>query len=442
MSCGGIRDHLGGGFHRYSVDEFWHVPHFEKMLYDQAQIAASLVEAWQITKDPFFVATVRSTLDYVLRDLTHPEGGFFCAEDADSLLAPGSSAHAEGAFYVWSREEIEAALGIGAAREFCDHYDVRTEGNAPAGSDPHGEFTGKNILHETQAGGSVSLAESRAILLSRRAARPRPHLDDKILTAWNGLMISALAKAGAALGEERYVQAAAQAAEFAESRLMRDGDLLRSWRNTPSDICGFAEDHAFFIQGLLDLYEAGFNLHWIELAAALQRRQDELFWSGDSYFSSRAGDPLVPLRMKEDYDGAEPSANSVSALNLLRLGRMLHDEAFEKKAGRILASHAEQMDRAPSAVPQMLVALDLALHSPSAAIVAGSQAAASSFLAGLRQTFRPHTSTVLLDSADSQAFFGKNSPAVLAMNPGPDGPLLYLCENFECQAPVPIGAGS
>ena len=436
MSRGGMRDQLGGGFHRYSVDALWHVPHFEKMLYDQAQIAASLAEAWQITRDPYFETTLRNTLDYVLRDMTHPDGGFYSAEDADSAITHGSGGHAEGAFYVWTKQEIEEALGPVAAEEFCARYGVRADGSAPDGSDPQGEFSGKNILHDVGGAASASLAESRRILFDRRAKRPRPHLDDKILTAWNGLMISAFAKAGAALGDARYMEAAAKAAQFVRANLLHDGDLLRSWRGSASEIPGFAEDHAFLIQGLIDLYEAGFELRWLELAVALQKRQDKLFRDGDSYFSSRGGDALVPLRMKDDYDGAEPSANSISALNLLRLGRMLHDEKMEENARKILAAHALQMDRAPDAVPQMLVALDLALKPPSQAIVAGGRNESKALLRALTQNFRPYTATILLDSAKAVNFFSRHSPAVREMKPIDGKPALYKCENFACQAPV------
>lgn len=437
MSRGGMRDQLGGGFHRYSVDEFWHVPHFEKMLYDQAQIAASLVEAWQITKDPFFETTARSTLDYVLRDMTHPFGGFYSAEDADSLIAPGSDEHAEGAFYVWTRREIEALLSPEEARIFCEYYGVKEVGNAPEGSDPHGEFAGKNILIATQDEAEPgSIAASREILLARRNLRPRPHLDDKILTAWNGLMISAFARAGRAFGEDRYSVAAARAADFVLEQLCRDGDLLRSWRDGASNIPGFAEDSAFFIQGLVDLYEADFQIRFLKTAVELQKRQDVLFRDGDGYFSSRDGDPLVPLRMKEDYDGAEPSANSVSALNLLRLSRLIGDPSYEESARKILETHSIQMDRIPSAVPQMLVALDFALSPPSQAVVAGSRKEAEPLLAKLSQTFRPHTAKILLDSPEAIEFFGRNNPAIREMKPAESGARLYLCENFVCQAPV------
>lgn len=436
ISRGGIRDHLGGGFHRYSVDGFWHVPHFEKMLYDQAQIAASLSEAWLITRDPFFEAALRDTLGYVLRDMTHPAGGFYSAEDADSAISNGDGSHAEGAFYVWAKRDIEAALGEKSAGEFCAHYGVLPDGNAPDGSDPHGEFSGKNILFAAGGTGADSIARSREILLAERGKRPRPHLDDKIVAAWNGLMVSAFAKAGAALGESRYIRAANRAAEFVRDRLLPGGDLRRSWRAGASEIAGFAEDYAFFIQGLLDLYEAGFELRWIRLAASLQARQDELFWGGDAYFSSRAGDPLVPVRMKEDYDGAEPSANSVSALNLLRLGRMLHDDSLEEKAKMILAAHASLIGRAPTAVPQMLVALDLALAPPAQAVVAGGREESEPLLRAISQTFRPRVVKVLLDSPEAIEFFAQKSPAARAMGPVGGRPALYECENFTCRAPA------
>ncbi len=451
MSRGGMRDQLGGGFHRYSVDGRWHVPHFEKMLYDQAQIAVSLVEAWQITGEAAFRETACSTLAYVARDLAHPEGAFYSAEDADSLVAHGGAEHAEGAFYVWTRDEIDALLGEAEAAVFCSHYGVEAGGNAPEGSDPHGEFTGKNILIELRSAAETaallglaavdvdrSLAASREVLLRHRASRPRPHLDDKILTAWNGLMISAFARAGAAFGEPGFLDSARRAAEFVLSSLTSGGDLLRSWRGGASGIRGFAEDYAFFIQGLLDLYEADFDLRWIRTAAQLQARQDGLFWdeSGGAYFSSEAGDPLVPARMKDDYDGAEPAANSVSALNLLRLARMLHDRDAEARALRILSAHGMQLHRAPTAVPQMLVALDLAVHPPSQAVVVGPRDQAADLLPALQRAFRPRAVTLLVQDAESRAFFSKNAPQIAEMQPLDGRPALYLCENFACQPPV------
>lgn len=438
MAGGGMRDHLGGGFHRYSVDRYWHVPHFEKMLYDQAQLVVSYTEAWQITRDEGFARIARETADYVLREMTHPGGGFYSAEDADSLLVHGRPEHAEGAFYVWTYEEIIQSLGIEAGEEFCRHYGVAPGGNSPPESDPQGEFQGKNILIQREPGDSDSLAASRAALFHLRAARPRPHLDDKILTAWNGLMISALATAGAALQEPAYIAAATKAAAFVESHLTRDGGLRRSWREGASDIPGFAEDYAFLIQGLIDLYEATLEEVWIERAMRLQAMQDDLFWDekGGSYFSSPAGDPLIAVRLKDDYDGAEPSANSISALNLLRLARMTHDGCQEEKARRILAAHRVQIAQAPTAVPQMLVALDLALSAPAQAVITGRKGSASvdAWLMRLHRDFNPRRS-ILRASADS--ILTKENPALAGMAAKETSDAaLYVCENFTCQTPV------
>ncbi len=439
MAAGGVRDHLGGGFHRYAVDGAWHVPHFEKMLYDQAQLVVSYVEAWQRGHEEFFAEVARETLEYVLRDMTHPEGGFYSAEDADSLLRHGSEDHAEGAFYVWSRAEIDEVLGGEAAEKFCRHYGVEANGNAPEGSDPHGEFTGLNILIERGTPESApALVASRKKLLARRATRPRPHLDDKVLTAWNGLMISALARAGAAFSEPCFLEAAAKAAQFLQTHLTKDGRLLRTWRGEAGTIGGFAEDYAFLIQGLLDLYEATFDDHWLRWAVDLQAIQDELFWdveAGGGYFSSAGGDPLVPVRMKEDYDGAEPSANSVSAGNLLRLARMLDAGEHEIRAREILASHQDQMTRIPTAVPQMLVALDLALSPPAQAVVAGrpDSPEVREWIAELHSDFHPRR---VLMSADGAGLPAMRNPSVAQMQPVDGRAALYLCENFTCQRPV------
>ena len=449
MAAGGMRDHLGGGFHRYSVDGFWHVPHFEKMLYDQAQMAVSFTEAWQLTHEEFFAEIARETLEYVLRDMRHPDGGIFSAEDADSLLAHGRPEHAEGAFYVWTRREIQETLGSDHARIFCRHYGVEEVGNAATGSDPHGEFRGKNILLERQDAAttarilelpveavSSSLAESRAKLFNRRAQRPRPHLDDKILTAWNGLMISALSKAGAAFCEPRYLEAASKAANFLRSNLTRQGGLLRSWRGQAGNVAGFAEDYAFLIQGLLDLYEAVWEIAWLQWALKLQELQDALFWDETlgAYFSSPAGDPLVPIRIKEDYDGAEPSANSISALNLLRLAHLLQEERFETRACQILAASRQALDRVPTAVPQMLVALDLALSAPAQAVVAGAREAddVRKWNAKLHRDFLPRRALLL---ADGNSFLDEKLPILSSMKPVNGQAALYLCENFTCQAP-------
>ncbi len=285
MAEGGMHDHLGGGFHRYSVDRFWHIPHFEKMLYDQAQLASSYLDAFQVTHDPAWEKIARDILTYVQRDMTDKEGGFYSAEDADSLLEADKPEHGEGAFYVWTVEEIDTLLGADAAKILNRFYGVEADGNAPAGSDPQGEFKGKNtliqrltvadaarIFGKSEADLEQSLAESRRKLFDVRAKRPRPHLDDKIITAWNGLMISAFARAAQALNDPSYAQAAQRSAQFIRERLWKDGRLLRNYRQGASDVGGFAEDYASLIQGLLDLYEADFDVGHLQWALELQEK--------------------------------------------------------------------------------------------------------------------------------------------------------------------------
>ncbi|HYR58056.1 MAG TPA: thioredoxin domain-containing protein, partial [Chthoniobacteraceae bacterium] len=350
MADGGMHDHLGGGFHRYSVDRFWHVPHYEKMLYDQAQLAASYLDAFQITGDAQYSATARDILDYVRRDLTDKGGGFYSAEDADSLLEHGKPEHREGAFYVWTKDEIVRVLGEDAAAIFNRVFGVEADGNSPAGSDPQGELSGKNTLirrmtraeaakffGKPEAEIEATLAASRAKLLDARARRPRPHLDDKIITAWNGLMISAFARAAQVLDDPAYLEAAQKSARFIRNELWKDGSLSRSYRQGAGTVKGFCDDYAFIIAGLLDLYEADFDTGWLQWALELQARQDALF--GDEhggYFSVAEGDPHILLRMKEDYDGAEPSATSVTVLNLLTLSHLTNDEVFEQAIDRAL----------------------------------------------------------------------------------------------------------
>ncbi|MCE9587103.1 MAG: thioredoxin domain-containing protein [Verrucomicrobia bacterium] len=455
MAAGGIHDHLGGGFHRYSVDREWHVPHFEKMLYDQAQLAIAYLEAWQMTGEKRHAEVVRDILSYVQREMTSPEGGFYSAEDADSLIKQGSTEDAEGAFFVWTKEEIEAALPSEEAALFCEHYGVRPEGNVNPSSDPHGELTGKNVLMIMEQQGVISedegesLTRSQKILLEVRSRRPRPHLDDKILCAWNGLMISAFARAGAALAEVKYLEAAVKAAEFIKAHLTDPltGELRRSWRGRKVPETGFAEDYAFLIQGLLDLYEATFEIGWLQWAVDLQAIMNRLFWdeAGGGYFSSAEGDPHLLVRMKEDYDGAEPSANSVAGLNLLRFSRMLGDpEAVTaEKAMRIFAFSSRTLEGMPAAVPQLLVALQYSRSSGRQVVIAGKPGASDTeaLIAWARRGFHPEQVILLVGGADGgegQAWLAERIPSIANMGPIEGKAALYRCENSTCSAPITL----
>ena len=454
MAAGGIHDHLGGGFHRYSVDRYWHVPHFEKMLYDQAQLAVAYLDGFQIGQDRQYESVARDILDYVARDMTSKGGGFFSAEDADSLFEHGKPEHGEGAFYVWAKKEIDTALGD-AAEIFDFHYGVQPHGNAPDGSDPQDEFRGKNILIERhtiaetakefkKSEGEVrqSLERSREKLLAIRAKRPRPHLDDKIIAASNGLMISAYARAAQVLDEPRYLEAATRAAKFLRANLFDEKSklLFRNYRDGRGAVEGFADDYAFVVQGLLDLYEASFDVEWLKFAMQLQETQDRLFFDekNGGYFTTSGKDASVLLRMKDDNDSAEPAASSVAALNLLRLSQIYDDREMEDRPRKTIDAFATTLSHFPSAMPQMLVALDFSSSKPRQIVIAGKKGApeTKALLTEVHRHFLPKTILVLADGAEGQRYLGKRNEAIRAMSMVDGKPAAYVCENFTCKTPV------
>src|SRR6266567_4501342 len=454
MAAGGMHDHLGGGFHRYSVDRYWHVPHFEKMLYDQAQLAVAYLDAFQITQDRQFESVARDVLDYVARDMTSKEGGFFSAEDADSLFEHGKPGHGEGVFYVWTKNEIDAALG-NLAEIFDFHYGVQSHGNAPEGSDPQDEFRGKNILIERHTVAETAqhfqkpedavrdlLRQSREKLFATRNKRPRPHLDDKILAAWNGLMISAYARAAQVLDEPHYLEIGARAANFIRKQLWDASRriLYRNYREGRSDIEGFADDYAFVIQGLLDLYEASFDIEWLKLATELQETQDRMFFDekNGGYFSTSGKDKSVFLRMKDDNDGAEPAASSVAALNLFRLSQIRNDQPMSERARKTIAAFATTLSHFPSAMPQLLVALDYSLGKPRQIVIAGRKGApeTKALLNEVHRHFLPQTILLLADGGEGQKYLGEKNEAIRAMSLVDSKPAAYVCRSFTCKAPV------
>ena len=484
MAAGGMHDHIGGGFHRYSVDRYWHVPHFEKMLYDQAQLAVVYLDALQILRDPHlnpqvglatgderreadakapvraeFEAVARDILDYVARDMTSKEGGFFSAEDADSpVVAAGADrGHpktAEGAFYVWTKKEIDDALGD-SAEVFDFHYGVQAHGNAPEGSDPHDEFRGKNILierhttadtarHFKKSEGEIRniLSRSREKLFAIRAQRPRPHLDDKIISSWNGLMISAYARAAQIIDEPRYLEIATRAANFVRTKLYDPSHkiLYRSYREGQSNIEGFADDYAFVVRGLLDLYEASFNVEWLKLASDLQETQDRLFFDekNGGYFSSSGRDESVFVRMKDDNDGAEPAASSIATSNLLRLSQIYDDPRLAERAKKTIAAFATLLSQFPSGMPRMLVAVQDSLGKPRQIVIAGKKNSpeTKALLKEVHRHFLPNTIVILADGNEGQKYLGEKNEAIRAMLLVEGKPAAYVCENFTCKAPV------
>jgi uncharacterized protein YyaL (SSP411 family) len=446
MVKGGMNDQIGGGFHRYSVDERWFVPHFEKMLYDQAQLAVSYLEAFQITRDGQYAAAACDIFTYLLRDMTDPGGGFYSAEDADSASDPAHPHEkSEGAFYVWRKPEIEEALEPRVAAMFCYRYGVEHGGNVE--EDPHGEFRGSNILYQAhtieetaaQAGATAEevrteLQRASAKLLEIRARRPRPLRDDKVLAAWNGLMISAFAKGAQILNDARYAQAARAAVDFLRRHLWdgRRQILQRRHRGGESAIDGFLDDYAFCGLALLDLYEVTFEARDFEWAVHLAERAIELFADTENggFFSTAGGDPSgdqgTLLRLKDDYDGAEPSGNSGMTMLLLRLARMTDRGDFRAAAENTLRAFASRMEEAGTGVPQMLVAHSFALARPQEIVLAGSQddPAMPEMLATIRRRFLP--AAVVMRSEQCT----RPLPALQGV------PTAYVCENFACNLPV------
>jgi uncharacterized protein YyaL (SSP411 family) len=448
-----MHDQLGGGFHRYSVDDRWFVPHFEKMLYDQAQLAISYLEAYQITHDVFFAGVARRIFEYVLRDMADKHGGFYSAEDADSVIDPAKPAvKGEGAFYIWTREEIGRVAGELGASWFCYRYGVGPQGNVE--SDPQDEFAGRNILFEAHTLEETAqrfsepvekvnqeLAVTSEKLLAERSKRVRPHLDDKVLTAWNGLIISAFAKGGAVLGEPRYSAAARRAAEFILSRMYdgKSGVLLRRYRQGEAAIPGFLDDYALFTQALLDLYETQFDVRHLETAVRLAEKQRQLFEDREhgGFFSTTAGDASLLIRMKDDYDGAEPSGNSIAALNLLRLAQMTGRQEFRGSAEKTLEAFASRINGMPSAVPQMLVAYEFSLSKPKQIILVGDPATPSAreMLGVLQGRFVPDCIVLFVDGA-SRRTLTAYLPVVETMTAADGKTTAYVCENYACKLPT------
>ena len=449
MTDRGMNDQLGGGYHRYSVDQYWIVSHFEKMLYDQAQLAISLVEMFQISGDDYYSEAANKVLSYVWRDMAHIDGGFYAAEDADSLPRPNALIKEEGAFYVWKKSEIEELLPQPDAQIFCDYYGVTPEGNAPREGDPHGEFKGKNILFENgelpviakmngvplrQA--TEKLATSREILFEVRKSRPRPHRDDKIIVAWNGLMISAFARAAVALGNRRYGRAASGAAEFILAELWDGENLKRHWKDGAADIPAFCDDYAALARACLDLYDATFEVRWLRAAEQLADRMAELFWDeqGGAFFNS-SPDSNVLVRFKEDYDGAEPSASALAMEVGARLFHLLGRDDWREKAALTSATFAARLSAIPSAMP-LLLRGQMLLDAPPQHIVIVSEKDGSSELVGAaRQGWAPFRYTILLDEA-SREFFVSRQEFLREMKQIDGKATAYTCQNFACQAPV------
>ncbi|MBI5015069.1 MAG: thioredoxin domain-containing protein [Deltaproteobacteria bacterium] len=442
MAAGGLFDHLGFGFHRYSTDDRWLLPHFEKMLYDQAGLALAYLEAYQATGKDRFAETARHVFAYVQRDLAGPGGAFCSAEDADSEGV-------EGKFYVWTRAEIQEVLGPAEGDVFCSVFGVAEKGNFR--EEATREASSANVLHRPQplaasavtfglpeAELSLRLERSRERLLEQRAGRVRPHRDDKVLAGWNGFMISALARGAAVLGDEAYAAAAGRAADFLLGTLRRDGRLLRRYRDGEAAIPGFAEDYAFVARGLLDLYAATFDPPRLAQALDLARELVRLFWdeAGEGLFDTASDAEALVVRPKEAYDGATPSANSVALEVFARLWLLTGDPGWETRARGILQAFAGPVRRSPAAFPQFLRAASLLLEPTREVVVVGAPGAAdtAALLAALHRAWAPET--VALFAVQGSSELAELAPFTAGMRSVGGRAAAYVCEGFACREPL------
>jgi hypothetical protein len=466
MALGGMRDHIGGGFHRYSVDAGWRVPHFEKMLYDQAQLVLAFAEAAQVSGDPFYAEVAEDTLLYVMREMTDEGGGFYSAEDADSVPpeeAESPSAHKkEGACYLWRDAELDTLLGDDA-RIVKLRFGVEPEGNAP--QDPQQEFTGKNLLYVARSIDEIAkdagtspddvvdiLHRTRLKMFQCRLGRPRPERDDKILAAWNGLMIAAFARMARVLRSlgadgrtagEPFLDAARRAAAFVRGQMWnaQSGVLLRRYREGHAEIDGYAEDYAYMIHGLLELFQADPQPMWLDWAIALQRRQDELFWDdlAGGWFSTTGNDPSVLLRMKEDYDGAEPTASSVSVLNLLVLSHLVTDAQWGDRIERTLRLFATRLEQMGRGVPMMAAALSTYTAGVQQIVIAEGGIAEGIAGDALDRALAAHYLPFAIQlrvTPDAQRALVDTLPFLSGMLPVAGITAAYVCRDFTCRQPV------
>ena len=427
MARGGIYDHLGGGFHRYSTDRQWLAPHFEKMLYNQAGLSSLYMEAFQSTQNKMFASVAREILDYVLREMTAAEGGFYSAEDADS---EGE----EGVFYVWSRAELNKALTPKEVERIATIYSVTGAGNFESRNQPVHIFQlKKNIPWAIKSDPAVKTIHEK--LFAVREKREHPFKDDKIITAWNGLMLDSLAKAAQVFGEPEYLKAAQNSARFIERHLYKNNKLLRRFRQGEARHPGGLDDYAYLIQGLITLYEADFDEQWILWARQLQKKQDSLFWDSKTggYFLSEKNANFLPVRKKEFADGARPNSNAVAVLNLLRLHNLTFDKEYRQKAKQVLRLIGDRMDRYPVGFAQMLIALDFYLDRAKEIAIVGPAGSSekNAIIRMLRTHFMPNK---VLAYSPSR---GSSSLGILQDKYSDKRQtVVYVCENNICKYPT------
>ncbi len=435
MRKGGIYDHIGFGFHRYSTDSSWLVPHFEKMLYDQALIAIAYIEAYQATKNSEYKKTAQEIFTYVIRDMTSHEGGFYSAEDADS---EGE----EGKFYVWSEKELEEILEKEEINLATTVFNIEEFGNYL--EEASGKKTGRNILHLKHLPEKTlqdKLERIRVKLFDNREKRVHPHKDDKILTDWNGLMIAALVKGAVAFQDENYLDTAKKTADFILSNLYTtNGNLLHRYKDGTSEINGYLTDYSFLIWGLIELYEATFDIYYLKIALELHQNQIKKFWDnniGGFYFTSTDSEKLL-TRQKEIYDGAIPSGNSIATLNLLRLSYLTGNHELEEKADILSRVYSEKIKANPLAYTQFLVAIDFAI-GPSYSLVIGGDTRAEdtiNMIKAVNKTYFPNKVFIQRKTEQESPEIDMYSNFVQLFYNLDGKATAYVCINKTCKPPT------
>jgi uncharacterized protein YyaL (SSP411 family) len=433
MAQGGIYDHLGGGFHRYSVDAKWLVPHFEKMLYDNAQLVRIYAHAYTITRDPLFKSVVDETVSYLLREMLHPQGGFYSTQDADS---EGE----EGRFFVWTADEISGVIGEADGEIFCRMYDVGEPGN----------FDGKSILHPILSVDQASkffrketaeiaalVAGAKSRLFAEREKRIKPFRDEKIITAWNGLMLSGLAEAIKVSGNAAAIDAAKRTVDFLSTHMFRDGLLLHTYKDGAAKLFGYLDDYAFLVIGLLDLYEALFDRAYLNRAVELSEIMLREFWDdrdGGFFFTGKSHEQLIS-RAKPIFDASIPSGNAMATQLLLRLYHLTGNENYQTKAEKVLRSYYDAMESQPFGFAHMLCAMDSLLQGVKEIVVVGNpgDAGVQEMITEINSTYLPNK---VLQLATPDTPLAEISPLLQGKTQVDGKPTAYVCQNFTCSAPA------
>lgn len=437
MAEGGLFDQLGGGFHRYSVDNNWRISHFEKMLYDQAQLIETFSKAWCIKEDKLFKDIVYKTINYLNRDMLSIEGGYYSAEDADSIDPYDENKKTEGAFYLWRYDEILELLGEKRGRKFCEYYGVKMRGNAPL--DPHGEFINKNVLYVNDEENLDNFSEERKILFNKREKRVRPHLDDKILTDWNSLTISSLVNAGIIFNDMKLIELARKSASFILQVMYDRKELKHSYRDKVAKVSGKLSDYAFLVNALIDLYESTGEIEWLQQSVEiLDMMLDKFEDKAKGGFYEAEEDSSLIFKYKDSYDGAIPSANSVAIKVLIKIGTLLNNTNYKNIAEKALMCFGGDIKKAPAGSVGLLNNISKILEGEDQIVIASNNfdGNVKNILMGIKKEFINDPVIILLTSEINCEWLRDKNSNLENMIVLDGKPTIYHCKNYTCNKPV------